>query len=195
MIKLPDNAIRVFEKNGYEINTHQLVKELKKKDKKTNQSNTRLEKMTLSQFRSYSRFFLDDTEMLVKGMGMTTKEAKKSHQEVFRQLAPKGFNDKNNFFLNIIERKSQKRIGTLWLIRFNRNDQKFLFIANIIIDKKCRGQGFGESTMRNIDSFARKHKLEEIQLNVFEYNEPARKLYEKCGFHTLYCGMFKDFGS
>ena len=55
-------------------------------------------------------------------------------------------------------------------------------IFHIFIDKEYRNQGFGRKTMDNLESFAKKEKMEFLTLRVMPKNEPAIKLYEKLGF-------------
>jgi len=55
-------------------------------------------------------------------------------------------------------------------------------IFHIFIDKEYRNQGFGRKTMDNLESFAKKEKMEFLTLRVMPKNEPAIKLYEKLEF-------------
>jgi len=55
-------------------------------------------------------------------------------------------------------------------------------IFHIFIDKEYRNQGFGRKTMDNLESFAKKERMEFLTLRVMPKNEPAIKLYEKLGF-------------
>ena len=55
-------------------------------------------------------------------------------------------------------------------------------IFHSFIDKEYRNQGFGRKTMDNLESFAKKERMEFLTLRVMPKNEPAIKLYEKLGF-------------
>ena len=55
-------------------------------------------------------------------------------------------------------------------------------IFHVFIDKEYRNQGFGKKTMDYLESFAKKEKMEFLNLRVMPKNEPAIKLYEKLGF-------------
>ena len=55
-------------------------------------------------------------------------------------------------------------------------------IFHIFIDKEYRNQGFGRKTMDNLESFAKKEKMEFLTLRVMPKNKPAIKLYEKLEF-------------
>ena len=57
-------------------------------------------------------------------------------------------------------------------------------IENVVVAKSSRRQGVGEQLVREILALARASGAENIFLEVRESNQPARRLYEACGFET-----------
>ncbi|MFM2415261.1 MAG: hypothetical protein RI911_954 [Candidatus Parcubacteria bacterium] len=51
------------------------------------------------------------------------------------------------------------------------------------VDASYRGKGIGSSLLEHVETFAREHKMHRIELEVFESNTGAVKLYERNGFH------------
>lgn len=55
-------------------------------------------------------------------------------------------------------------------------------IMNIVVKKKYRKQGIGESLLLELIEISKKTNLEYINLEVNELNSPAINLYKKLGF-------------
>ncbi len=60
-------------------------------------------------------------------------------------------------------------------------DIKSLYIDDLCVDEKKRGQHIGKSLYEYVVSFAKKSDCYNITLNVWELNEGAKKFYEACG--------------
>lgn len=58
-------------------------------------------------------------------------------------------------------------------------------IMNIVVRKKDRHKGIGQSLLENLINIAKQHELDFITLEVNEKNENAIKLYEKNGFKKV----------
>ena len=59
-------------------------------------------------------------------------------------------------------------------------------LSQFFIDQRWQGQGYGYAAMQLVlDEFRREGRYHKVDLCYCEGNEPAMKLYEKCGFvHT-----------
>ena len=57
------------------------------------------------------------------------------------------------------------------------------FIGNVVIDRDCRGQGFGRRLVGYmLDLAFERHALPEVRIAVFCINAPALRLYADLGF-------------
>lgn len=55
-------------------------------------------------------------------------------------------------------------------------------IGDIAVARKFDGKGIGKALLGYAEKFAKEHRYERLQLNVFPGNERARKLYEELGY-------------
>lgn len=68
-------------------------------------------------------------------------------------------------------------------------DIKTLYIDDLCVDEKIRGQHIGRSLYESVLDFAKKAGCYNVTLNVWSLNESAMKFYEKCGLKPQKCGM------
>lgn len=66
-----------------------------------------------------------------------------------------------------------------------------LYIDDLCVDEKARGQHVGRSLYEYVLEFAKEHGCYNVTLNVWECNENAKKFYEKCGLSVQKIGMEK----
>ena len=64
-----------------------------------------------------------------------------------------------------------------------------LYIDDLCVDEKLRGQHIGRQIYDHVVRFARESGCYHITLNVWECNPSARKFYEACGLKPLKTGM------
>ena len=60
-------------------------------------------------------------------------------------------------------------------------DIKTLYIDDLCVDEKLRGQHIGKALYDYVVEFAKNNGFYNITLNVWSLNEPAMKFYEACG--------------
>jgi len=60
--------------------------------------------------------------------------------------------------------------------------RKYLHISEIAVAESHRGQGIGRSLMEKIHHWGREQGITEIELQVWERNDPAIVFYEKMGY-------------
>jgi ribosomal protein S18 acetylase RimI-like enzyme len=80
-------------------------------------------------------------------------------------------------------------VGDLWV--FVDPAKCWAFIYDIEINEQYRGQGYGKAAMLAVESAVRRMGAAHIDLNVFGYNTPARRLYEGLGYEPFAIGMRK----
>lgn len=60
--------------------------------------------------------------------------------------------------------------------------EKALQLERLYLLKEMKGQGYGTFLIRQVEELAKAKNKEKIWLGVWEYNEPAKRFYEKLGF-------------
>ena len=70
-------------------------------------------------------------------------------------------------------------------------DIKTLYIDDICIDEKRRGQHIGSLIYRYVEAYAREEGFYNVTLNVWSTNVSAMKFYENCGMVPQKVGMEK----
>lgn len=68
-------------------------------------------------------------------------------------------------------------------------DGTTLYIDDLCVDKDCQGKGIGTALYETILRYARQRRCESITLNVWAFNEPAKKFYETLGLTPQKIGM------
>lgn len=69
--------------------------------------------------------------------------------------------------------------------------RRFAYVDDMAVLPAFRRAGIGRALLDAVEEWARKREVETIELTVFEFNEGARLLYERAGFHTLQRRMQK----
>ena len=59
---------------------------------------------------------------------------------------------------------------------------KFIWIDELVIKEKYRGQGYGTILMNNAKEIRNKEQASRIELNCWSFNEKAINLYRKLGY-------------
>ena len=70
-----------------------------------------------------------------------------------------------------------------------RTDIRTLYIDDICVDEKTRGQHIGKSLYEHVLEYARQNDFYNVTLNVWACNEPAMHFYESCGMKPQKIGM------
>ncbi|MBQ9120385.1 MAG: GNAT family N-acetyltransferase [Lachnospiraceae bacterium] len=63
-------------------------------------------------------------------------------------------------------------------------ERRFYHVNEFCVDENCRRQGVGTELMTFIREHAKEKGFERIELDMWEFNEGARKFYESQGFRT-----------
>lgn len=70
-------------------------------------------------------------------------------------------------------------------------DIKTLYIDDLCVDEKLRGQHIGKRLYDAVLEFAKENGCYNVTLNVWACNEPAMRFYESCGLKPQKIGMEK----
>ena len=68
-------------------------------------------------------------------------------------------------------------------------DGTTLYIDDLCVDENCRGKHVGTAIYETILRYAKQRKCASITLNVWAFNEAAKKFYEKLGLTPQKIGM------
>ena len=63
-------------------------------------------------------------------------------------------------------------------------DMKTNHLEDVCIDESCRGMGIGGALMEYVTAWAKENGCDRMDLDVWEFNEGARRFYERYGFQT-----------
>ena len=63
-------------------------------------------------------------------------------------------------------------------------DMKTIHLEDVCIDESCRGMGIGGALMEYVTAWAKENGCDRMDLDVWEFNEGARRFYERYGFTT-----------
>jgi ribosomal protein S18 acetylase RimI-like enzyme len=59
---------------------------------------------------------------------------------------------------------------------------RYAKVGTVGVGEAFRGQGIGRALMTRVENWARVHGATEVHLNVWDFNERARRLYEELGY-------------
>lgn len=76
-------------------------------------------------------------------------------------------------------------IQTEWKVSPHLEKSQVAYIHNLVVSKKCQGQGVGHQLMDALMTRCKKRGIEEIKLGVFNENKSAYAFYEHYGFKPL----------
>jgi ribosomal protein S18 acetylase RimI-like enzyme len=81
-------------------------------------------------------------------------------------------------------------VGWIWVGPFAEGSDAW-WVWDVEIDEHHRGAGHGRAAMQLAEQEAARHGAATLGLNVFGYNEVARRLYESLGYETTSLQMRK----
>jgi len=115
----------------------------------------------------------ETTDYIGKSSQIITLDGEKKYLEESRN---------NGFMFSIITMNEDKVIGRISLVHINYIDRK-ANLGILIGDKKHRENGYGTEAIRLILDYGFNYlNLNNIKLDLMEFNERALACYQKCGF-------------
>lgn len=69
--------------------------------------------------------------------------------------------------------------------------RRFVVVDTLIVGSEFRHRGIGRKLMRRAEQWAIEHNADNIELNVFDFNQPAIALYAEMGYEVLSRRMSK----
>ncbi len=99
-------------------------------------------------------------------------------------------NDENRPIIVAFDEEQKKVIGyAMCVVQLVENntalfDRKTLYLDDLCVDDKVRGQGIGKKIYDHVLNYAKEIGCYNLTLNVWECNSSAKRFYERCGLTT-----------
>lgn len=148
-----------------------------------------LRAMTASEFNAWSAASIESyTEDIAAAGSVPSEDARAQAEKQWHELLPNGQHTRDSWFLKVVD--GERTIGSLW-IGPHRQRPDAAFIYDIVIDESEQGRGFGRQAMLAAEDLVREAGLVRIGLNVFGFNERAKRLYDSLGYAVVATVMTK----
>ena len=149
-----------------------------------------LEPMTAAQFEAWLegsiRSFAED---LANATGQPLRDTSARARQQFAEWLPAGVATENTWLMTIVDATGAE-VGALWLGPHPQRAE-VAFGYDIEINPEHRGRGLGRAAMLAAEQLARQAGFTELALNVFGFNDPARRLYDSLGYRVVSTQMTK----
>jgi RimJ/RimL family protein N-acetyltransferase len=101
------------------------------------------------------------------------------------------FEESDKLIYKAVDTESGKTVGHISLSVINRKNRSARITRALVGNSTERGKGIGEHMMKAMlkIGFENLH-LHRMSLGVYDFNEPAIRCYQKCGFHVD--GVLRD---
>ena len=123
--------------------------------------------------------------------GVPLDLATERSQAEFEELLPDGLATQGSWVLKIVDGADGSDVGTLWIGPHPRRPGA-AYVFDIEVDAAQRGRGLGRASMLAAEHLVGEAGITEIGLNVFGFNERARRLYDSLGYRVVATQMTKS---
>lgn len=150
-----------------------------------------LRPMTAMQYAAWrDRSVAGYVEDLIASGAVSAENARERGEQSFRTLMPDGLDSPNTWVFEVLDAVGE-RVGTLWLGP-HPDAADTAFVYDIEIDEAHRGRGLGRATMLAAENVVKQAGFTKLGLNVFGFNERARRLYDSLDYRVVATQMVKD---
>jgi ribosomal protein S18 acetylase RimI-like enzyme len=126
---------------------------------------------------------------LSESSGVAIEVARADAAAQFPRLLPDGLATEGNWLLRVLDRDGTD-VGALWLGP-STDRAGVVHVFDIEIDAEHQGRGLGRAAMLAAEDLVRESGASEVTLNVFGFNERARRLYDSLGYQVVRTYMIK----
>jgi diamine N-acetyltransferase len=63
--------------------------------------------------------------------------------------------------------------------------RRYVHISELVVHESFQRQGIGRFLMQRVHQWAQEQGMTDVELDVYEFNTPARTLYEHLGYETM----------
>jgi ribosomal protein S18 acetylase RimI-like enzyme len=147
-------------------------------------------RMTPTEFQEWQQHSISSyAEDIARATDRPIEAALEHAHKVFSELLPDGLDTEGTWLLTVLD-ESDRDIGRLWLGPHPERSG-VAYVYDIEIHEPWRHRGFGRAAMVAAEQIVRDAGTGEIGLNVFGFNEPARRLYDSLGYRVVATQMTK----
>ncbi|MDB5983070.1 MAG: Histone acetyltransferase [Pseudomonas sp.] len=107
-------------------------------------------------------------------------DALQATMQGLQELLPNGLETPGHHVFNL-HAADDEIVGVLWFGVSREHDIETLFIYDLEIAPHARRRGHGKAALQQVEHWATARAIQNIELNVFFDNHPARALYEGFG--------------
>ncbi|WP_345459010.1 GNAT family N-acetyltransferase [Nocardioides marinquilinus] len=110
--------------------------------------------------------------------GESAERAREVSEQQHAELLPDGLRSAGHHIFEGVA--GEEVVGLLWL----STERPMVFVYDVVVEEAHRGRGHGAGIMRAGARWALDHGAHAIGLNVFGYNDVARRLYDRLGYQV-----------
>ena len=78
-----------------------------------------------------------------------------------------------------------RTVGWLWVTPVEDESSTVAFLKQITVAESFRRRGYGRAMLAALEVLLAADRIDELRLNVFAANQPARRLYASAGYEEL----------
>lgn len=146
--------------------------------------------MTDAEFAEWSTASITGyAQDIAAASGMSDVDARARAERQWTEYLPQGRATPRTWTLTVLD--DGRAVGSLWLGPHpDRADAAYVY--DIVIDDNEQGRGLGRAAMRAAEELLRAAGFRTVGLNVFGFNERARRLYDSLGYSVVSTSMLKE---
>jgi len=145
-----------------------------------------IRKMTDGEFERFFRWSMEQhAQELMEGSHLSREAAVREAQEELSRMLPDGLHTNGNYLMTILEANSEENAGFIWTIHEETAGRKQSFLCDFAVWEEKRRKGYASCALHLAETMTAEALCRESVLFVADWNEPAKALYEKCGYRFL----------
>ena len=145
------------------------------------------------EYEGWCRAVTDGYALEIEMLGDTPPDAARAKADKdMATILPQGLSTPGHWIF-ALEREGEP-VGRLWLAERTMDGRQVMFIYDVEVDERHRGEGLGRAAMQLAEEEARARGIGRMELNVFGGNDVARGLYRSLGYVERAISMGKDLG-
>jgi RimJ/RimL family protein N-acetyltransferase len=145
-----------------------------------------LRKMTSKEFDAFYEYSINNhASELMKEMGISFDDALSQTEAEVHGMLPDSMNTKDNFLMIIEDISDNRNVGFIWYLYEVTDGEQQIFLCDFVIDESERKKGYATEALSVMERNAIEYGCKVSVLFVAKENEPAQKLYAKCGYIFL----------
>ncbi|HAX50465.1 MAG TPA: hypothetical protein DDY59_04940 [Lachnospiraceae bacterium] len=142
-----------------------------------------LRKMTSKEYDVFYEYSINNhASELMKEMDISFEDALSQTEAEVQEMLPDGMNTKDNSLMVIEDIPGSRNVGSIWYLYEVTDGVQQIFLCDFVIDESERKKGYATEALSVMERNAIEYGCKVSVLFVAKENEPAQKLYAKCGY-------------